>query len=111
MVATLASPPTTSIHLPDLIQYPASGVYSRILARDAVCRSSLFCLTAGTEIDKHTAPHNATIHIVEGAGKLTFQNEARFLEAGRFITVPAQIPYAIKALSNMTFVLTHSVNI
>ncbi|NEP59873.1 MAG: cupin domain-containing protein [Symploca sp. SIO2G7] len=105
MVATLAPLPTMSTYLPDQIHYSASGVYSQILSRDSVCRSSLFCLTAGTAIKRQTIPHNAMIYVIEGTGELLLNRDLHMLESGRFIVVPAQCPYTLTALCDMTFML------
>lgn len=108
MPSTLISPPTTAINLPDQIEYPESGVLSKVIWKDDVCQYSLFCLAAGTEISEHTSTRNATVQVLEGTGTLTLNGEALALAPGKFIVMAANAPHALAASANLAFVLTLS---
>lgn len=98
----------TAISLVDMIEYPKTGVQRKTLLKDANCQSALMSLAAGTEIAQHTSPRNATVHIIEGQGMLTLEDKDIVLEPGVFVFMPAATPHALKAIANLTFLLTLS---
>lgn len=108
----MTAPITTSqsfvTQLKEQIEYPHSGVFSKVLAKDTVCQYTLFCLAANTDISEHTSTRNATINVLEGMGLLSLAGENIKLEAGVFIFMAANAPHALKAESNLTFLLTLS---
>ena len=108
MTTSLLSPEATFTQLQDHIEYPQSGVLSKVILKDDACQYSLFCLAADTEISEHTSTRNATIHLVEGTGTLTLNGETIQLEPGVFVFMPANAPHALEATSNLAFILTLS---
>lgn len=58
-----------------LIEYPETGIFSKIFVKDAHTQQNLFCLAAGTTLEEHTSPKNATVMVIEGEGKLTLNGE------------------------------------
>lgn len=108
MTLSLLSPEVTFIQLTDHIEYPQAGVLSKILMKDTTCQCSLFCLSADTEISEHTATRNATVQVLEGKGMLTLADNIIPLEPGVVILMPANIPHALTAASDLAFLLTLS---
>ncbi len=94
--------------LQDLIEYPSSGILSKVLLKDNNSQYSLFCLASGTEIDEHTSTRNAVITVVEGKGNLNLEGKDIALAPGVFVFMPANAPHALQAKENLTFVLTLS---
>lgn len=94
--------------LQDLIEYPTSGILSKVLLKDNNSQYSLFCLATGTEIDEHTSPRNAVITVVEGRGNLNLEGKDIALAPGVFVFMPANAPHALQAKENLAFVLTLS---
>ena len=90
------------------IEYPKSGILSKMLLKDSVCQYTLFCLAADTEISEHTSTRNATVHVLEGRGILTLEGEDIVLEPGIFVVMAANAPHALKAESNLAFLLVLS---
>lgn len=103
-------PNTSSLitQLRDEIEYPRSGVLSKILLKDNACQYTLFCLVANTEISEHTSTRNATINVIAGRGLLTLSGQDITLEPGVFVFMPANAPHALKAEENLAFLLTLS---
>ena len=95
-------------NLQDLIEYPTSGILSKVLLKDKNSQYSLFCLAAGTEIDEHTSTRNAVITVVEGTGNLNLEGKDITLAPGVFIFMPANAPHAVQAKENLAFILTLS---
>lgn len=108
MSATLLSLKTTAIHWADVIEYPQTGVKSKSLLEDKSCRYTLMSLAVGTQIAEHAAGRNATVNVIEGQGVLTLEGEEIVLEVGVFVFIPANAPHALKAVTNLAFLLTLS---
>ncbi len=94
-------------NLREQIEYPKSGVLSKVLIKDNN-QHTLFCLATGTEIAEHTSTRNATVTVIEGRGILTLEGRAISLEAGVFVFMPANAPHALQAQENLAFLLTLS---
>ncbi|MBE9213381.1 cupin domain-containing protein [Plectonema cf. radiosum LEGE 06105] len=94
--------------LQDLIEYPTSGILSKVIFKDNNSQYSLFCLAAGTEIDEHTSTRNAVITVVEGTGNLNLEGKDIALAPGVFVFMRANAPHALQAKENLAFVLTLS---
>jgi quercetin dioxygenase-like cupin family protein len=108
MSTTLISPNTASIQLKEHIEYPDSGVLSKVIWKNKLCQYSLFCLAAKTEISEHTSTRHATVQVIEGTGSLTLNGEKIALSPGVFIFMEANAPHALEADANLAFVLTLS---
>ena len=94
--------------LQNLIEYPTSGIVSKVLLKDKNSQYSLFCLAAGTEITEHTSTRNAFITVVQGTGNLNLEGKDIALSPGVFVFMPANAPHAVQAQQNMAFVLALS---
>ena len=94
--------------LEDLIEYPTSGIFSKVLLKDNNSQYSLLCLPAGTEIKEHTSPRNAVITVVEGTGNLNLEGKDLALAPRVFIFMSANAPHALQARENLAFVLALS---
>jgi quercetin dioxygenase-like cupin family protein len=106
MITTISS----NIQLYSEIEYPRSGVLSKVLVKDSTCQYTLFCLASDTEISEHTSTRNATINVIQGKGILTVSGKEISLEPGVFVFMPANAPHALKATENLSFLLTLSGN-
>ena len=98
----------TFTRLQEQIEYPEAGVLSKTLLQNQICQYTLFCLAADTEISEHTSPRNAVVQGIEGEGVFTLDGQDIALEPGVFIVMPANAPHALKAISNLAFLLTLS---
>lgn len=106
---TVATPNNSfTVTLQDLIEYPSSGILSKVLLKDNNAQYSLFCLAAGAEIDEHTSTRNAVITVIEGRGNLKLEAKDLILAPGVFVFMPANAPHALQARENLAFVLTLS---
>ena len=108
MTATIMSLKTTAIRWADVIEYPQTGVKSKILLEDANCRYALMSVAAGMHIAEHASPRNATVNVIEGQGLLMLEGKEIVLELGVFVFIPATAGHAIKAVTNLAFLLTLS---
>jgi len=108
MTATIMSLNTTAIRWADVIEYPQTGVKSKILLEDGNCRYALMSLAVGMHIAEHASLRNATVNVIEGQGVLTLEAKEIVLEVGVFVFIPATARHAIKAVTNFAFLLTLS---
>jgi quercetin dioxygenase-like cupin family protein len=108
MTPTIMSPNATIIHWADLVEYPQTGVKSKVLLEAGSCRYTLMSLAEGTHIAEHANSRNATVNVIEGQGVLILKGKELVLEAGVFIFIPATSSHAVKSETNLTFLLTLS---
>ncbi|MBD2168333.1 cupin domain-containing protein [Calothrix membranacea FACHB-236] len=105
MTSTITNNQSFVTQLREQIEYPHSGVLSKVLLKDQVCQYTLFCLAANTEISEHTSTRNATISVIEGKGLLTLCGENIVLEPGVLVFMPANAPHALQTAENLSFLL------
>jgi len=108
MTATIMSLKTTAIRWADVIEYPQTGVKSKILLEDGNCRYALMSLAVGMQLVEHASLRNATVNVIEGQGVLTLEGKEIVLELGVFVFIPATARHAIKVVTNLAFLLTLS---
>lgn len=108
MTARVMELRSSAIQLPDQINYPEKGILSKVLLQDSSCQYNLFCLAAGTEIAEHTSSRNATVNVIDGTGTLTLEGTVIDLQSGTFVFMPAHAPHALRANTNLAFLLTLS---
>ncbi len=65
-------------------------------------------LAAGMDIAEHAAGRNATVNVIEGQGVLMLEGKETVLELGVFVSIPANARHALKAATNLAFLLTLS---
>ena len=61
MTKMIVSSKTAAIHWADIIEYPQTGIKSKILLEDAHCRYTLMLLGVGTHIAEHTNPRTLSM--------------------------------------------------
>ncbi len=105
MSSTITTNQSFVTKLREQIEYPHSGVLSKVLVKDKACQYTLFCLAANTEISEHTSTRNATINVIEGTGLLTLSGQNIVLEPGVLVFMPANSPHALQAEENLAFLL------
>ena len=108
MTATIMSLNNTAVRWAEVIEYPKTGVKSKILLEDRNCRYALMLLAVGTHIAEHASDRNATVNVIEGQGVLTLEGKEIVLELGGFVFIPATARHAVKAVTNLAFLLTLS---
>lgn len=90
----------------DLIDYQTGSIVSRTLVDTETATLTLFALDEGQTISEHSAPHEATLQVLEGTGGVRIEDEEYDLEAGEAIVMPADVPHAVEAPSRFKMLLT-----
>jgi len=96
----------TSIDLSEWIEFADRGTVSKTLLDAPEARITLFCMTAGQELTEHTAAKPATVHFTEGEGEFVMAGKSHAIKPGAWFYMPKGTPHALKARSNIVFVLT-----
>jgi len=108
MMSALTTSESMITQLKDKIEYAETGVLSKVLLKVDYCQYTLFCLAAQTDIAEHTSTRNAVVFVIEGQGTLTLEGQDIPLDTGVFVFMPANAPHALKAKTNLAFLLTLS---
>lgn len=70
-----------------------------------VLTQTLLALTAGSVLADHTAPGSATLHVLEGSGVLTVDDDELELVAGQWVPIPAAV-HGVRATEDLVCLLT-----
>ncbi|OUL26938.1 cupin domain-containing protein [Nostoc sp. 106C] len=108
MSSTIITNQSFVTQMREQIEYPQSGVLSKVLLKNQVCQYTLFCLAANTEISEHTSTRNAIVKVIQGRGLLILSGKNIVLEPGVLVFMPANTPHALQSDENLTFLLTLS---
>ncbi|MDX2109107.1 MAG: cupin domain-containing protein [Verrucomicrobiota bacterium] len=96
-------------HIPSLLNCFATqpeSIVSRTLHSDAQSKVVLFGFATGQELSEHTAAVPATMHFLSGEAKVILGGEMVHAGPNTWIRMPANLPHAIIAQSNVTMLLT-----
>ncbi len=100
-----ASIPARS-RLVELIQLQAATIVSRALVHQPGGKLVLFGMGAGQEISEHRSPFTAIVHVLDGEITVTVDGAAHELRPGDWLLMPANLPHALRATSDVRFLLT-----
>lgn len=78
----------------------------RVLLKDDMVTLMLFALRAGQDIPEHSVPRTAFLQCLEGAVAVQIAEVEYHLKAGQLLRLPAEIPHAVRALSDARLLLT-----
>lgn len=96
----------SALQLASEIQYPKGGIYSKVLARSKTFSCTLMCLAEGTDLEEHSSPRAAIVHVLEGEGEFMLEGQKIRMTAGKMILMAPSAPHALKAETPMSFLLT-----
>jgi quercetin dioxygenase-like cupin family protein len=89
-----------------LVNYQEGAVISRILS-SAQCGSvTLFAFDQGQGLSEHTSPFNALVQILEGNAEIFVSGRRTEVTRGRILTLPANQPHSLNAVSKFKMLLT-----
>ena len=91
--------------LSEMVHYQEKTVVSRTLVKKSAGTVTLFAFDGNEGLSEHSAPFDAMIVNLEGRADITIAGEHYDLSAGDTITLPANIPHAVKALEPFKMLL------
>ena len=95
-----------TISLAGLIDYQIGSVVSREILKKASGGITLFAFDEGEGLSEHTAPFDATLHMLEGEAEIKLSGKSNNLKTGEMIIMPAGEPHSVKALGKFKMLLT-----
>jgi quercetin dioxygenase-like cupin family protein len=92
--------------LDELLQYQGGAIVSRVLLKNKGGTVTLFAFDRGEGLSEHTAPFDALVLVVDGEAEVEIAGEAYRVAQGETITLPANIPHAVRAATRFKMMLT-----
>jgi quercetin dioxygenase-like cupin family protein len=92
--------------LSELLQYQDGSIVSRVLLKNKGGTVTLFAFDQGEGLSEHTAPFDALVFVVDGEANIEIAAEAYQVKWGETITLPANIPHAVRATTRFKMLLT-----
>lgn len=89
-------------------QNVAHGIVSQAVLTAPGLRVTLFYFAAGQELSEHTTPARALVQVIAGACEFTFPDRTQRLAAGDLLHMPPKLPHAVRALENLTLLITQA---
>ena len=90
----------------DLVDYQGDAVVSRTLVKKKSGSITVFAFDEGQELSEHSAPHEASVHLLDGEAKITVEGRPHQLREGDMLLLPADRPHSVKAIKRFKMVLT-----
>ena len=92
--------------LAELLEYQDGAIVSRVLLKNKGGTVTLFAFDQGEGLSEHTAPFDALVFIMDGEAEVEIAGEVYSVRQGDTITLPANIPHALKAATRFKLLLT-----
>ncbi len=97
-VCPLAAPATSVAH----------GIVSQAVLTAPGLRVTLFRFAAGQELSEHTTAARALIQVLAGACEFSLPDGRQQLQAGDLLHLPPKLPHAVRALADLTLLITQA---
>lgn len=98
--------PATAYRLEPLTAVAPDAVVSRTIGKNKAGTLTVFAFAAGQELSEHTAPFDAWVQVLAGTVELTIGGAPVRAEAGEIVHMPADVPHAVKAVTDFKMLLT-----
>ena len=92
--------------LAEMIGYQDGAVVSRTLISKQNGTVTAFAFDKEQYLSEHTAPFDAMVQVLDGEVEVSIAKKPHRLKAGEMIIMPANLPHALKALSQFKMLLT-----
>ncbi|HEX9014063.1 MAG TPA: cupin domain-containing protein [Anaerolineaceae bacterium] len=84
---------------------PEDSILSRSMFNESKVKVTLFRFSPGQELTEHTAASPAILHFLEGDADLTLGPDAKTVQAGSWVYMPARLPHSLTARTPLTMLL------
>lgn len=86
------------VPLDSLIEVPAHGVTSKILAKTDTGNLTLFAFDRGQSLTSHRSPFDAFVLVLDGTLTVTVDQTPLDVPAGHIVRLPANVAHAVDAV-------------
>ncbi len=93
------------LKLSALVDYGPGAVVSRTLLDHPAGTLTVFAFDEGQGLSEHTAPYDATVEVVEGAGEFTVGGQVHTVREGELLIMPAGVPHSVRARERFKMLL------
>ncbi|ABA88245.1 cupin superfamily barrel domain protein [Syntrophotalea carbinolica DSM 2380] len=98
--------PGVAHNMTDLVTTQPGAIVSRTLTQTPVGTLTLFAFAEGQALSEHSAPFDAFVQVLAGRAEITIGGEVVSAKAGDLVVMPADIPHAVNAATDMKMLLT-----
>lgn len=95
-----------ALSLVDLVDYQDGAVVSRTIIDKEAGTVTLFAFDEGQGLSEHTTPYEALVFLVDSEAEIIVSGKTFHLRVGEMILMPANEPYALKAVKRFKMILT-----
>lgn len=98
--------PGTAHSMTELVKVQPGAIVSRTLTQTPVGTLTLFAFATGQGLSEHSAPFDAFVQVLTGTALITIGGQTVTADAGNMVVMPANVPHAVDAASDMKMLLT-----
>ena len=91
--------------LTKLIEYPKSGILSKVLVKNKTKDVTLFCMSKGSELSEHTSTKEGFVYVLEGNGLFVLKGKKIAMKKEVLIHMEKNALHSLKAKNNTSFLL------
>ncbi len=96
---------TGPLAMKNLVAYQTEAIVSRTLLSRNGGTATMFAFDQSQALSEHTAPYDALIIAIDGKADIIISGTSYSVEEGQMITLPANEPHTVKALTRFTMLL------
>ncbi len=94
-----------NFELEKLIEYPKSGILSKVLIKSENKDVTLFCMSKNSELSEHTSTKEGFVLVLEGEGIFILKGKKIKMKKNVLIHMNKKEIHSLKALKNTSFLL------
>ena len=94
-----------ALDLAGLVSYAEGAVVSKTLLDKPTGTLTVFSFDAGQGLSEHTAPFDATVHILDGEAAIVVGGEEHTVKTGELMIMPAGVPHSLRAEQSFKMLL------
>ena len=83
------------LELKDIVEYQEGQVVSKTLVQNELVSVTVFSFDKGEEISTHASGGDAMVTVLDGKGKFTIDGKEYYLEEGKTIIMPKDLPHSV----------------
>ena len=87
------------------IEYPRSGILSKVLVKSEGKDVTLFCMSKGSELSSHTSTKDGIVYVIEGKGTFVLKGKKIPMVEGVMIHMEKKAVHSLSAKENTAFLL------
>ena len=92
--------------LAELVEYADDSIVSKTILDKTAGTITLFAFDKGQKLSEHTAPYDAVVEVLDGAGVFTISGKENTVTSGELIIMPANVPHSVDAEKRFKMLLT-----